>query len=280
MKDTILRENNSINCGGNLLSLEDPIVMGIINITPDSFYDGGKNNSIYNAILQAKTHLDAGATFLDIGGYSSRPGAEEVSEEEELARVIPVIQSITKEFPSSIISIDTFRSKVARAAVENGAQIVNDISAGDMDNEMIATVGDLGAPYIMMHMQNTPKNMQNNPSYENILLEITKYFSSKIIDAKNAGIKDIVLDVGFGFGKTIENNYTLLKNLSHFKLLGHLMLVGVSRKSMLYKPLNINPAEALNATTAAHMIALEQGAKILRVHDVKEAMQAIKIYNL
>lgn len=280
MKDTILRENSSINCGGNLLSLMQPIVMGIINITPDSFYDGGKNNSTDKATTQAKKHLEAGASILDIGGYSSRPGANKVSEEDELKRVIPAIKAIVKEFPNSIISIDTFRSSVAQEAVLNGAQIVNDISAGNLDQEMFATVGKLQVPYIMMHMQKTPQTMQVNPTYENILRDITQYFSIKIKDAKNQGIKDIILDVGFGFGKTIEDNYTLLKNMSHFKLLGLPILAGLSRKSMLYKPLNTTPENALNATTAAHMIALQQGAKILRVHDVQEAMEAIKIYNL
>lgn len=254
--------------------------MGIINITPDSFYDGGKNNSADKATTQAKKHLEAGASILDIGGYSSRPGANKVSEEDELKRVIPAIKAIVKEFPNSIISIDTFRSSVAQEAVLNGAQIVNDISAGNLDQEMFATVGKLQVPYIMMHMQKTPQTMQVNPTYENILRDITQYFSIKIKDAKNQGIKDIILDVGFGFGKTIEDNYTLLKNMSHFKLLGLPILAGLSRKSMLYKPLNTTPENALNATTAAHMIALQQGAKILRVHDVQEAMEAIKIYNL
>jgi dihydropteroate synthase len=280
VKDTILRENSSINCGGNLLSLKQPIVMGIINITPDSFYDGGKTNSIAQILSQAKTHLDAGARILDVGGYSSRPGADEVNEAEELNRITPAIQAIAKEFPTAIISIDTFRSNVAKTAIDNGAQIVNDISAGDLDKNMMEVVGQFGTPYIMMHMQNSPKTMQINPTYENILLDITSYFSSKILEAKSHGIKDIILDPGFGFGKTIEDNYKLLKNLSHFNLLEHPVLAGISRKSMLYKPLSTTPQNALNATTAAHMIALQQGAKILRVHDVQEAMEAIMIYNL
>lgn len=280
MKDTILRRNFSINCGGKLLSLENPVVMGIINVTPDSFYDGGKNNNIHSALLQAETHLQAGASILDIGGYSSKPGATKISEAEELQRVAPVISALKQEFPESILSIDTFRSEVAKESCDLGTTIINDISAGELDSKMFDIVGELQVPYIMMHMQNTPQNMQDNPVYDNILNDITTYFVSKIKTLREKGANDILVDVGFGFGKTLEDNYKLLRNLDHFQLLQVPILTGISRKSMLYKPLGINPENALNATTAAHMIALEKGTKILRVHDVKEAMEAIKIHQL
>jgi dihydropteroate synthase len=280
VKDTILRENKSINCGGKLISLDQPIVMGIINITPDSFYDGGKTNNIQDALAQATKHIEEGATIIDIGGYSSRPGAANISIEEEINRVTPIIETIRIKHPEVIISIDTFRSEVAKKAIEKGAHIVNDISAGELDDKMFKTVADLNVPYIMMHMKGNPQNMQEKPQYENILLEITNYFSIKIEQLISLGVKDIIIDPGFGFGKTVAHNYNILKNLSHFKLLGLPILVGLSRKSMLYKPLNSTSENALNATTAAHMIALQNGAKILRVHDVKEAMEAIKIFKL
>lgn len=254
--------------------------MGIINVTPDSFYDGGKTLDIRDIISQAKKHIEEGAKILDIGGYSSKPEAEEVSESEELQRVIPAIEAILKEFPNTIISIDTFRSAVAQKAIDAGAQIINDISAGNLDSEMFDVVAQNQVPYIMMHMQNTPQNMQDAPKYENVVMEVTSFFSEKINLLISKGAKDIILDVGFGFGKTIEHNYTLLRELKHFKLFGFPILVGISRKSMLYKPLNITPQEALNATTAANMIALQKGAKILRVHDVKEAVEAVEIYKL
>ncbi len=280
MKDTILSENTTINCGGILISLKEPIAMGIINVTPDSFYDGGKTLDISDVLSQAKKHIEEGAKILDIGGYSSKPGAEEVIESEELQRVIPAIEAILKEFPNTIISIDTFRSSVAQKAIDAGAQIINDISAGNLDSKMFDVVAKSQVPYIMMHMQNTPQNMQAAPKYENIVMEVTSFFSEKINLLISKGAKDIILDVGFGFGKTIEHNYTLLRELKHFKLFGFPILAGISRKSMLYKPLNKTPQEALNATTAANMIALQNGAKILRVHDVKEAVEAVEIYKL
>ncbi len=280
MKDTILSENTTINCGGNLISLQEPIVMGIVNVTPDSFYDGGKTFDISDIISQAKKHIEEGAKILDIGGYSSKPGAEKVSESEELLRVIPAIKAILNEFPDSIISIDTFRSSVAQNAIEAGAQIINDISAGNLDSKMFDLVVQNQVPYIIMHMQNTPQNMQDAPKYENVVMEVTSFFSEKINLLVSKGSKDIILDVGFGFGKTVEHNFTLLRELQHFRLFGFPILAGISRKSMLYKPLSITPQDALNATTAANMIALQNGAKILRVHDVKEAVEAIEIYKL
>lgn len=254
--------------------------MGIVNITPDSFYDGGKHSSVKSALLSIEKHLQDGATFIDIGGYSSRPGADDVSSKEEMTRVIPVISEAIKAFPSAIISIDTFRSQVAKAAVESGAQMINDISGGELDQKMFTTLKELQVPYVLMHMQKKPQNMQENPIYENVLMDIGKYFSQKVCHLHELGIKDIILDIGLGFGKTLSHNYHLLGHLSHFDFLRLPFLVGLSRKSMLYKPLEIDSNNALNATTASHMIALNNGANILRVHDTKEAIEAIKINQL
>ncbi|MCT4580406.1 MAG: dihydropteroate synthase [Flavobacteriales bacterium] len=254
--------------------------MGVINITPDSFYDGGQTNTIEKAVAQAEKHLSEGATFLDIGGYSSRPDAPHISEEEELNRVLPVIREISTSFPDSILSVDTFRSRIAEKAVEQGAAIINDISAGDIDPEMLAVIAALQVPYIAMHMKGTPQTMQNNPNYGNVIEEIIYYFSKKIDDINCKGINDVILDVGFGFGKSIEDNYQLLNQLSAFKLFKIPILTGVSRKSMLYKPLEITPEKALNATSIAHTIALQKGSNILRVHDVKAAIECIRIVEL
>ncbi|MBG7629312.1 MAG: dihydropteroate synthase [Bacteroidetes bacterium] len=254
--------------------------MGILNVTPDSFFDGGKYND-QNAILsQVGKMLDEGATFIDIGAYSSRPGAKHISEEEELNRISPIIKLLITEFPSILISVDTFRSKIAEQCVQNGACMVNDISAGSMDQDMFSTIAKLQVPYIIMHMQGAPQTMQTNPVYDNIVKDVLFYFSKKISELHSLGVNDIIADVGFGFGKTIEHNYELLSHLELFKNLEVPMLVGVSRKSMLYKPLNISAKEALNATTSANTIALLNGANILRVHDVKEAMETLKIVNL
>ncbi len=270
----------SINCNGKLIDLTTPKVMGILNVTPDSFFDGGKYND-QNAILsQVGKMLDEGATFIDIGAYSSRPGAKHISEEEELNRISPIIKLLITEFPSILISVDTFRSKIAEQCVQNGACMVNDISAGSMDQDMFSTIAKLQVPYIIMHMQGAPQTMQTNPVYDNIVKDVLFYFSKKISELHSLGVNDIIADVGFGFGKTIEHNYELLSHLELFKNLEVPMLVGVSRKSMLYKPLNISAKEALNATTSANTIALLNGANILRVHDVKEAMETLKIVNL
>lgn len=269
-----------INCKGKLLSLDIPIVMGIINATPNSFYEHSRQQTVDKALDLAEKHLLAGARILDIGGYSSKPGAENVSVEEELNRVIPVVSEILKRFPETIISVDTFRSQVAQKALEAGAAIINDISAGEMDEHMFDLVVATKVPYIMMHMQGTPQTMQINPTYKDIVQEVTYYFSKKVAYLQSKGVADIMLDLGFGFGKTIEHNYTLLNELEHFHLFNLPILVGVSRKSMLYKPLEISANEALNATTVAHTIALLKGAKILRTHDVKEAVEAIKITQL
>ena len=269
----------SINCKGKLIELNSPKVMGIMNITPDSFYDGGRLKNDSNILLHAEKLIKEGATFIDLGGYSSRPNAKHISEKEELQRVIPVINALIDKFPNALISIDTFRSKVARYAIQSGACMINDISAGNMDENMFKTVAELQVPYIIMHMKGTPQTMQKNPTYDDIIHEIIYYFSQKISELGSLGVNDLIIDVGFGFGKTITQNYTLLKNLSLFKSLEVPILTGVSRKSMLYKKIDVSAIEALNATTVANTIALLNGTNILRVHDVKEAIEAIKIIN-
>jgi len=230
-------------------------------------------------LAQAKQLNEEGARILDIGGYSSKPGAEEVSEKEELERVIPVIKLISREIPGSILSIDTFRSEVAKQAIKAGASMVNDISAGELDEKMFATIRELQVPYCLMHMQGNPQNMQENPNYENVVTEVFYSLAKKVEKLKELGVNDLIIDPGFGFGKSIEHNYNLLQNLNHLKLLNLPMLVGISRKSMIYKILETTPENALNGTTALNMIALEKGAHILRVHDVKEAKETITLYN-
>ena len=267
----------SINCKGKLIDLNSPKVMGILNLTPDSFYDGGKYRSEKDILLQTEKIITEGATFVDIGAYSSRPGAEHISEEEELSRLIPVLELILKKFPELLISIDTFRSKVAKNTIETGACMINDISAGNLDHQMFETIGKLQVPYIIMHMKGNPGNMQTNVDYNNLINDIIYYFSEKINKLRTLNVNDIIIDAGFGFSKTLDQNYELLGNLNLFKNLNLPILTGVSRKSMLYKLLDTTPKEALNATTIANTIALQQGSNILRVHDVKEAMQSIKI---
>jgi len=269
----------TINCKGELIDLSTPKVMGILNITPDSFYDGGLYKNENEILKQAETMLNEGATFIDIGGYSSRPGADHVSEEIELSRVVPTIELLSKQFPDAILSIDTFRSKIAKKAVEAGAAIVNDISAGQIDTNMLATVGQLGVPYIMMHMKGTPQNMQQHIEYDDLVKDLNFYFSERIAKARTHHINDVIIDPGFGFSKTLEQNYALINKLELLKLSGLPILVGVSRKSMIYKLLNTTPEKALNGTTSLHTIALLKGASILRVHDVKEAVECISIFN-
>lgn len=268
----------NISCKGKLIDLTTPKIMGILNLTPDSFYDGGVFNNTDRALAQTEKMLLEGATFIDVGGASSKPGAVEISIDEELARVLPIIEEIQKRFPEAIISIDTYRGVVAQQAVATGAAIVNDISGGNLDAKMLGTVGALGGvPYIAMHMQGKPQNMQDNPSYDNVLVAIRSFFAAKIDEAHKAGIHDIIIDPGFGFGKTLDHNYSLLKNLSSMQMDGIPMLIGLSRKSMIHKLLEIEAADALNGTTVLNTIALQQGAQILRVHDVKEAQQAIHL---
>ncbi len=267
----------TINCKGSLIDLSSPKVMGILNITPDSFFDGGKYKNEKEILVQTEKMLNDGATFIDVGAYSSRPGAKHISEEEELQRIVPVIELLVKKFPEIIISVDSFRSRVVEETINAGAAIINDISGGVMDVKMFETVAKLQVPYIMMHMQGTPKNMQQNPAYTDIVKEITSFFAAQIFKLRELKVNDVIIDVGFGFGKTLGHNYELLQKLSLFKHLNVPVLTGVSRKSMLYKLLDITPQEALNATTVANTIALLNGTNILRVHDVKEAVEAVKI---
>ena len=267
----------TINCNQKLIDLSTPKVMGILNVTPDSFFDGGKYKNEKDILIQVEKMLYEGASFIDVGAYSSRPGAKHISEEEELNRILPVIKLITKEFSNALISVDTFRSEVAYQTINEGAAIINDISGGKMDENMFSTVAKLQVPYIMMHMKGTPQNMQQNPEYKNVVTEVISFFAEQLFKLKELKVNDVIVDVGFGFGKTIEHNFKLLKKLALFKSLDVPVLTGVSRKSMLYKTLEITPQEALNATTVANTVALLKGTNILRVHDVKEAVEAVKI---
>ena len=267
----------SIHIKDTVFSLETPQVMGILNVTPDSFSDGGKYNSLEAALLQAKKMQSEGADILDIGGYSSRPGADEVSTQEELDRVIPVVEKLISEM-NVILSVDTFRSTVAAEAIAAGAHIVNDISAGDDDDKMISTVAELGVPYIAMHKKGLPQTMQHNPEYGDVVKEVYHYLELKVKQCRDAGIKDVVIDLGYGFGKTIEHNYELLKRLAEFRDIGVPILTGVSRKSMIFRVLDIQASEALNGTTFLHAFALQGGSSILRVHDVKEAVECVKLW--
>jgi len=269
----------TINCKGNLIDLTTPKVMGILNVTPNSFYDGGKYKTETEILYQAEVMLDEGATFIDVGAYSSKPNAEFVSETEELERIVPVINLLLKQFPEAIVSIDTFRSEVAKAAIENGAALINDISAGNLDERMMETIAHYKVPYVMMHMRGNPETMQSLTHYNNIIKEMILYFSEKVAKARSLGINDLILDPGFGFAKTIEQNYEVLQKLELFQMLELPILAGVSRKSMIYKLLNINAQEALNGTIVLNTVALTKGAAILRVHDVKEAMECVTLFN-
>lgn len=277
-QDTFFLKKNTINCKGKLLNLDELVVMGILNLTPDSFFDGGKYNDEQLIVNKVQKMLDEGAKIIDIGGYSSRPGATEVSETEELNRVIPIIELLVNKFSDIIISIDTFRSEVAKQAITAGAAIINDISAGNMDDKMFATVKKLQVPYIIMHMQGTPETMQENPTYNNVTIEVIDFFAKKINELNQLGVNDIIIDPGFGFGKTLEHNYELLNKLEQFELLETPLMVGFSRKSMINKVLNTAPTEALNGTTVLNTLALSKGANIIRVHDVLEAKQVVELY--
>lgn len=269
----------SINCKGKLVDLTKPNVMGILNVTPDSFFDGGNFNQLDSALFQIEKMLEDGATFIDIGGQSTRPGAEMISESEELKRVIPIIEISLKKFPEILISVDTFRSVVAQNSIESGACMVNDISGGNLDANMFETIAKLRCPYILMHIQGTPQNMQENPTYNNVTLDIIKELSEKIFQLRALKVNDIIIDPGFGFGKTLEQNFQLLRELDLFeKVLQVPVLAGLSRKSMIWKTLNSNAENALTGTITASTLALIKGAKILRVHDVTEAVECIKIY--
>lgn len=279
MKSEKNNKNLSLNCKGQLIDLSTPKVMGILNITPDSFYDGGQFKDSKSILVQTEKLISEGATFVDVGAYSSRPGADFVSENEELHRTIPVVELILKHFPKTLISIDSFRANVIRESVNAGAVISNDISAGHLDDQMMKTIGELGIPYIMMHMRGTPQTMQNLTHYDHLITEIFSYFSERVQLAKQHEIMDVVIDPGFGFAKTLSQNYELLGKLEFFQNLNCPILCGVSRKSMIYKTLNCLPKEALNGTTALNMVALMNGTNILRVHDVKEALECVKLFN-
>lgn len=279
-KDTFLNGKTTLNVKGRLLDISTPAIMAILNLTPDSFYGSSRSSTVDDAIRRSEGFLNEGAQIIDIGAYSSRPGAVEVNTDEELKRIIPVIEAITKKLPEAIISIDTFRAKVARESILTGAHIINDIAAGSMDDAMFDTVAELQTPYIMMHMKGTPQTMQQNTCYAHIGVEVLDYFAKKIAMLKKMGVKDIIIDPGFGFSKTLEQNYQLLKQMDNLHIPDLPILVGVSRKSMIYKFLGCTPEEALNGTTVLNTFALLKGAKILRVHDVKEAVETIKILTL
>lgn len=268
----------TINCRGTLLSLTEPKVMGIINLTPDSFFDGGKYDTEAAVLRQVEQMLHDGADIIDIGGMSSRPGAPIIDVDEELERVLPHVESILQYFPNAIISIDTIHAKTAEETLQAGAHIINDISAGRYDGTMLATVAKYKAPYIIMHMQGMPTDMQQNPEYDNVLTEIVEFIREREQACKLAGITDVIIDPGFGFGKTVEHNYSLLRNLRSFEMFNLPILAGASRKSMICKVLSVNPDKALNGTTVVNTMALLNGANLLRVHDVKEAVEAVKIY--
>lgn len=253
--------------------------MGILNVTLNSFFDGGKYKSDTEIGIQVEKMLNEGATFIDIGAYSSKPKAEFISEEEELQRIVPIVELILKNFPETILSIDTFRSEVAKNCIESGAAIINDISAGNLDDKMLETITKYNVPYIMMHMRGTPQTMQTMTNYKDIVKEMLFYFSEKVVKARSFGINDLIVDPGFGFAKTLEQNYEVLQKLELFQMLELPLLAGFSRKSMIYKSLNSSAEEALNGTTVLNTIALTKGAKILRVHDVKEAMECVTLYN-
>lgn len=277
-KGKLFSSKKTLNFKGKLIDLTSPIVMGVLNVTPDSFYDGGRYEKDAAVLLrQAEKILQEGATIIDIGGYSSRPGADPISAEEEKKRTINAIELVSKSFPEAYISVDTFRAEVARDAVNAGACMINDISGGNLDDHMFDTVASLQVPYVLMHMRGTPQTMNELNKYDDLIGEITDYFQMKLTQLREKGVADVIIDPGFGFAKTIDQNYELLRKLQDFQILDVPVLAGLSRKSMLYKRLKITADEALNGTTVLNTLAILNGASILRVHDVKEAIQTIKI---
>ena len=279
-KDTFFHKKVTLNAGGKLIDLSTPKVMGIINLTPDSFFADSRKQDIEAVLAQAGKMLNEGATFLDLGAYSSRPGAKDISAQQETDRLIPAVEAIAEIFPDAILSIDTFRSQVAEAAVKAGAHIINDISGGELDENMFGMVAKLQVPYILMHMKGTPQTMTQHTDYEDVFTEVFDYFSTKYHQLIKLGIKDVILDPGYGFAKKAEHSYELIKRLQDFNVLQLPLLVGISRKRMIYNELGITAEEALNGTTALNAIALTKGADILRVHDVKVAVEAVKIWEL
>ncbi len=274
----MLNPQLTLNMGGKLLSLHRPVVMGILNVTPDSFFGGSRLASELDLLRRAGLMLEEGAAILDIGGVSTRPGAEPITEEEERRRVIPSISAVIRHFPEALISVDTYRASIAATAVSEGAVMVNDISAGRLDESMYATVAELDVPYVLMHMRGSPQDMQRNPVYGDVVQEVLDFLIMETGKLRALGVKDIIVDPGFGFGKTIEHNFQLLRNLHVFSILDLPVLAGISRKSTIYKTLGVTPEEALNGTTALHMVALQQGAAILRVHDVKPAIEVARLW--
>lgn len=280
-KITKLSYSGTINLQGKLISLQKPLIMGILNLTNDSFFDGGKYiNNVEKAVNHAKEMIDDGADIIDIGACSTRPGANLVSKGEELKQLIPVIKEIRKQFPDIIISIDTVWAEVAKQTINEGANIINDISAGQFDDQLFKVMGEIKAPYVLTHTPSTPDKMQDKTHYDNIFLDISKYFAEKIETLRNLGVVDIILDLGFGFGKTVEQNYFLLNHIEDFKTFGLPILIGISRKTMIHKPLAITPQQALNGTTFLHAFALMNKSNILRVHDVREAKECVKLFEL
>jgi len=278
-KDTFFYKTRWLNCSGKLLDLSAPLVMGILNITDDSFYDGGRFIDKEKMTAHVAKMLQEGAAIIDVGGQSTRPGAKRIDEKSEAEKVIRALQLLKNKFPDAVFSVDTFNASVAEAAIKEGAAIINDVSGGTMDNKMFEVIAQHKVPYVLMHIQGTPETMQKNPSYKNVTAEVMDYFAEKIAALRSMGVNDIIIDPGFGFGKTIEHNYSLLARLELFRIFGLPVLCGFSRKSMVTKVLNISPADALNGTTVLNTIALMKGASMLRVHDIKEAVEAVKIVN-
>jgi dihydropteroate synthase len=279
-KDTFFRKKDTLNAGGRLIDLSTPKVMGIINLTPDSFYAGSRKQNVEDAVAQAGKMLTEGASFLDIGAYSSRPGADDISVQEEMDRLLPVVEALVNNFPDAVLSIDSFRATVAEAAIKAGAHIINDISGGELDPDMFVTVARLKVPYILMHMKGTPQTMNQLANYDNVFAEVFDYFVTKYHQLKQLGVHDVILDPGFGFAKKPEHSYALMSRLQDFNVLQLPILAGISRKKMIYGLLGNSPSGALNGTTVLNTLALTKGASILRVHDVKEAMEAVKLWEV
>lgn len=278
-KNNLLSKSKTLNCRGRLVVIERPLVMGILNLTPDSFFDGGKYTEVDAALKRSEQMLEDGADILDLGAYSSRPGAEHISEEEELQRMIPALEEIVKRFPDALISIDTFRSGVAEKALETGAHIINDISGGNLDEQLPLVAAKYNAPYICMHMKGTPQNMQQNLQQEPIIPEVLSFFAHRVPKLVEQSLKDVIIDPGFGFGKTLEQNYEMVEHLSDFAILGRPILVGISRKSMIKKKYGESPEQTLQGTIEVNRQLLQNGADILRVHDVKEALELVQYHN-
>jgi len=280
LQDKFFETKSTINCRGKIINLSTPVVMGVINLGPDSFYDGGKNRTTWDVVKLAGKLLGEGATILDLGAASTRPGAHLINPAIERKRLMPAIELLVREFPEAILSVDTYNASIAREAIEKGAHIINDISAGEFDKEMFHTIAQLQVPYIMMHIKGEPENMQKNPLYDDVIREITLYFARKVNELRELGVHDLIIDPGFGFGKSLEDNYRILNKLDYFKIFELPILVGVSRKSMINKVLGTSPDHALNGTSVLNTIALQKGANILRVHDAREAGEAIKLIEM